>query len=45
MCPCPASRAWAAQELRGATGLPVLPIDAPSSGYAALEALHRVLSG
>jgi hypothetical protein len=44
MCPCPASRAWATQELRGAAGVVVLPIDAPASGYAGLHALHGVLT-
>ncbi|MEJ8839917.1 hypothetical protein [Ramlibacter sp. AN1133] len=43
MCPCPASRAWAAQELRAACGVAVLPVDAPCTGYPAMQALHDVL--
>jgi hypothetical protein len=43
MCPCPASRAWAAQELRAACGVAVLPVDAPCMGYPAVEALQGVL--
>jgi hypothetical protein len=44
MCPCPASRAWVAQELRGACGVAVLPLDAPCNGYEAVEALRSVLT-
>jgi hypothetical protein len=44
MCPCPASRAWATQELRAACGAAVLPLDAPCSGYPAVDALHELLT-
>jgi hypothetical protein len=43
MCPCPASRASAAQQLRAACGVAVLPVDAPCLGYPAVQALHDVL--
>jgi hypothetical protein len=43
MCPCPASRAWAAQQLRSTCGVAVLPVDAPCTGYPAVEALHGML--
>ena len=43
MCPCPASRAWAAQQLRGSCGVAVLPVEAPCTGHTAVQALHGVL--
>jgi hypothetical protein len=43
MCPCPASRASAAQQLRASCGVAVLPVDAPCTGYPAVEALQGVL--
>lgn len=42
--PCPAMRAWGTQVLRGASGLPVLPLAAPHSGPAAVQAVADLIA-